>query len=246
VTLDTLDWQRIQARCERIFASIPSGPPVRTDRVLPPGPRYEGIILNSPVNFVARAIDLYQSGYDFHGSAYVISNFLSNTWLWDRVRSQGGAYDSFCDFDDNSGVFAFLSYRDPNLLATLEHYDRAAAFLKQVHLGTEDIKKSIIATVREMDVPRLPDARGYNATLRQLLGKSEQDRQQLRSEVLSTTARHFRSFADVLDLVAKEGKVAVAGSQSEIEEKAQRMLFWDRITRVEKGGEGDADATQRI
>jgi Zn-dependent M16 (insulinase) family peptidase len=41
----------------------------------------------------------------------------------DRVRVSGGAYGGFCDFDSHSGMFTYLSYRDPNLLGTLDNYD---------------------------------------------------------------------------------------------------------------------------
>jgi len=35
----------------------------------------------------------------------------------------GGAYGGFCNFDSHSGMFTYLSYRDPNLLGTLDNYD---------------------------------------------------------------------------------------------------------------------------
>lgn len=46
---------------------------------------------------------MYETGYQLNGSAYVISKYISNTWLWDRVRVSGGAYGGFCDFDTHSG-----------------------------------------------------------------------------------------------------------------------------------------------
>jgi Zn-dependent M16 (insulinase) family peptidase len=57
------------------------------------------------VNYVGKAGNLYQSGYQLNGSAYVISKHISNTWLWDRVRVSGGAYGGFCDFDTHSGTY---------------------------------------------------------------------------------------------------------------------------------------------
>jgi presequence protease len=57
------------------------------------------------VNYVGKAGNLYQSGYQLNGSAYVISKHIGNTWLWDRVRVSGGAYGGFCDFDTHSGTW---------------------------------------------------------------------------------------------------------------------------------------------
>lgn len=56
------------------------------------------------VNYVGKAANIYETGYQLNGSAYVISKFISNTWLWDRVRVSGGAYGGFCDFDTHSGT----------------------------------------------------------------------------------------------------------------------------------------------
>lgn len=76
------------------------------------------------VNYVGKAANLYEdAGYNLHGSAYVINKYLGTTWLWDRVRVSGGAYGGFSDFDSHSGMFTYLSYRDPNLLKTVDNYD---------------------------------------------------------------------------------------------------------------------------
>ena len=37
----------------------------------------------------------------------------------------GGAYGGFCDFDTHTGMFTYSSYRDPNLLKTVDAYDGA-------------------------------------------------------------------------------------------------------------------------
>lgn len=56
------------------------------------------------VNYVGKAANIYETGYQLDGSAHVISNYISNTWLWDRVRVSGGAYGGFCNFDTHSGT----------------------------------------------------------------------------------------------------------------------------------------------
>lgn len=83
------------------------------------------------VNYVGKAANLYEDGgYKLHGSAYVINKYLGTTWLWDRVRVSGGAYGGFSDFDSHSGMFTYLSYRDPNLLKTVDNYDGESSFKK--------------------------------------------------------------------------------------------------------------------
>ena len=69
---------------------------------------------------MGKAANLYEdAGYKLSGSAYVVNKHLGTTWLWDRVRVSGGAYGGFSDFDTHSGMFSYLSYRDPNLTKTV-------------------------------------------------------------------------------------------------------------------------------
>ena len=84
------------------------------------------------MNYVGKGGNLYESGYEYHGSSLVVSKLLGATYLWDKVRVSGGAYGGFCRFDPRSGDFKYLSYRDPNLGGTLETYDGAPAFLKDL------------------------------------------------------------------------------------------------------------------
>jgi Zn-dependent M16 (insulinase) family peptidase len=86
--------------------------------------------------------------------------------LW--TRCVGGAYGGFSSFDQNSGVFTYLSYRDPNLLATLENYDNTAQFLQELELSDAELTKSIIGTIGGMDAYLLPDAKGYQSLMRHL------------------------------------------------------------------------------
>ena len=80
------------------------------------------------VNYVGKAANLYEdAGYKLSGSAYVVNKHLGTTWLWDRVRVSGGAYGGFSDFDTHSGMFSFLSYRDPNLTKTVRAAPRLRA-----------------------------------------------------------------------------------------------------------------------
>jgi Zn-dependent M16 (insulinase) family peptidase len=121
----------------------------------------EGLVIPTQVNYVGKAASLYDAGYELNGSAYVISKFIGNTWLWDRVRVSGGAYGGFCDFDSHSGVFSYLSYRDPNLVKTLDNYDGTVQFLRDLQLDDDALTKAIIGTIGDVDAYQLPDAKGY-------------------------------------------------------------------------------------
>ncbi|CAN1803035.1 Presequence protease 1, chloroplastic/mitochondrial [Linum perenne] len=182
---------------------------------LPPG--NEAIVVPSQVNFVGKAVNLYETGYQIHGSVYVISKHLTNTWLWDRVRLMGGAYGGACQLNPFSGVFYFMSWRDPNLLKTLDAYDATGGFLRDVEIDNDSLTKSIIGTIADVDPYQLPDAKGYNSMLRYLQGFTEEERRKRREQILSTSSKDFKEFADVIDAVKNKGVSVAVTSASHVD-----------------------------
>ena len=83
--------------------------------------------------------------------------FLSRGFLWDHVRVMGGAY-GLLDVGQQR-VPPFGSYRDPNILDTLNIYQESPTFLRDLvkeDFAREQIEQSIIGTVGDMDSPMTP------------------------------------------------------------------------------------------
>ena len=193
---------------------------------------FEAMTMPAQVNYVGKGANLYRAGYRFHGSAHVICRFLRNSWLWDRVRVQGGAYGAFCLFDRLSGTVTFVSYRDPNILKTIDVFDQSAAFLKDLELGRDELTKGIIGSIGDMDDYRLPDARGFTSMARLIAGETDDDLQRIREEILATKAEDFKAFADVLDHVRNNGLVKLLGSQDAIQDVVSKRPGWLEIVKV--------------
>jgi hypothetical protein len=176
----------------------------------------EALLIPSRVNYVGRAINLYDNGYKMDGSALVITKYLRTAWLWEKIRVQGGAYGAICGFDPNCGVFAFASYRDPNLAATLDAYGQTADFLKNLQLDEDELTRALIGAIGGIDTYLLPDAKGYTDLVRYLTGHTAEKRQKLRDELLSTTAEDFKEFADFLSM--EKAVTSVLSSPEEVKE----------------------------
>ncbi len=231
VTIDAENWSRFQPQLTQFLADLPRKPisyPGWTPEALPLN---EGLTIPAQVNYVAKGTNLYELGYEADGSISVITNYLRTTWLWDKVRVQGGAYGGFCLFRKQSGVFSYLSYRDPNLTGTLENYDGTADFLRNIELNGEELTKSIIGAIGSLDAYQLPDAKGYTSMQRYLLGISDEERQKYRDEVLTTSEANFRAFADVLYEVNRAGQVVVLGSAEAIN-AANEEQPWLHVSQV--------------
>ncbi|RMF86462.1 MAG: peptidase M16 [Nitrospinota bacterium] len=232
VTLDEANWTPIAPKLEAFLSALPAASPALVTWSPHYGSGFEGMTIPSQVNYVGKGANIYRLGYTLHGSAAVIIRYLRTTWIWDRVRVQGGAYGGFCLFDHRSGVLNFASYRDPNLLKTLEVYDQTGHFLRHTPLREEELTKSIIGAIGDMDAYQLPDAKGYSSMLRYLVGETDELRQQRREEIFSTSVADFRAFADVLDRVREEGRVVVLGSPSAIEEVNTLRPGWLKVFQV--------------
>ncbi len=221
VTLDAANWDRLRDRLWDFVQALPDGAsPTPAHWETADLPTHEALTVPAQVNYVGKGANLYDLGLKLHGSWLAVQNWLNTGYLWERVRMQGGAYGGFCTLDIRSGMFSYLSYRDPNLSATLANYDSVGAHLREHQPDSREVERTIIGVIGDMDAYMLPDAKGYTAMVRWLLGETDALRQQLRDEVLATTPADFVRFAEAADAVAAQGHIVVMGSQQAIEKAA--------------------------
>jgi len=216
VTVDSENYGQLRPILKEFITTLPAKKGPKHDWDVDLRPFNEGLTIPARVNYVGKGANLYDLGYRLNGSVTVINKYLRTSWLWEKIRVQGGAYGGGCRFDRYSGTFTFYSYRDPNLMSTIENYDRTADFLRTFELSDDELTKAIIGAIGEIDSYQLPDAKGYSSMLRHLIGLTEEDRQKYRDEVLSTTVADFRAFADVIEGVSRTGSVVVLGSAESI------------------------------
>ncbi|MFC1868090.1 insulinase family protein [Thermodesulfobacteriota bacterium] len=231
-TLSEDGWSRFQPQVAEFLDAMPASEENVSIWSPEETPGFEGMTIPSQVNYVGKGANLYTSGYSFHGSAHVICRFLRNSYLWDRVRVQGGAYGAFCLFDRLSGTLTFVSYRDPNLIQTLDVFDQSARFLRDIELNADELTKGIIGSIGDLDDYKLPDAKGYTSMARHLSGVTDDDLQHIREDILSTTAADFKAFADVLESVKNDGLVKVLGSQAAIRVSMEKRPGWLQMVKV--------------
>ena len=217
ITLDAASYATIAPQLGDFLAELPAADYTpATWGVAPDGP-FEGLTIPAKVNYVAKGANLYDLGITPGGSVSVAVKLLNTAWLWEKVRVQGGAYGGFCGFNRNTGVFTYTSYRDPNLLATLDIYDRTGDFLRGLALDKVALERAIIGTISDVDSYQLPDAKGGTAMWRHLLGASDDYRQQLREQILDTSEADLKSFAEAVDAVRERGIIAVVGSAEAVD-----------------------------
>lgn len=222
VTLDEARYGAFAPLLADFIAGLPAGSSTPMKFMenlngLPELPRHEGLVFPAQVNYVGKGANLYDLGYKLNGSIAVINNHLRTGYLLQKIRIQGGAYGAFATFSPTSGVYTYLSYRDPNVVATLGHYDATAEFLRGLELNDDELTRSIIGAIGAIDAYLLPDAKGYTSLTRYLTGETDERLQQFRDEVLATTPADFRNLAGALAAMNDAGDVVVLGSREAIE-----------------------------
>ena len=144
------------------------------------------------------------------GSSVVAARILSLDYLWDEIRVRGGAYGaSFRVRQDGDG--GYLSWNDPKPGRSLGCYDKSGDALRAFAKGDASLDRYIVSAVASTEPYETPSAEVDSAAMRYLQGRTPEDVQRLRAEMLRTTKGDLLKFADVLDGLVKDGSICVVG-----------------------------------
>ena len=192
-----------------------------------------GIEISSAVNFTARAWRLDAFNPEEYGLLFLIARSLSTGYLWDKVRVEGGAYGGMSSMSVAHPIFTCASYRDPNLTATLRHFELG---LTEIAKGVDAaaLDTSIIGAIGRIDQPQSPHGRGFGETLDRLVGYSPEERQRLREAVLNATPEKLKKIArKILD--TKDSAIAVLGSAASFDAAAKEGWAFEREPLLKNG-----------
>ena len=156
-----------------------------------------------------------EKGYEYTGALKVLQVIFSYEYLWIQLRVKGGAYGCMCSFG-TQGDSMFVSYRDPNLTETYQVYQHAADYVETFDVDERDMKKYIIGTISNMDMPMDPDDMGVRSFHAYLMGKTEEDLQKDRNQVLSCTKEDIRALAPLIRTVVDAGNRCCVGNEEKL------------------------------
>jgi presequence protease len=224
ITAESDGLKLVEEHIGRLLDKLPAGH--HADRAVQPvlTPVYAGIAVPTQVSYVARA--LRAPAYNDPSSALLLlaARELSNSYLYKYIRVQGGAYGGMSSCDTTLGIFAFLSYRDPHIVETLQVFEEAQKFYSQIDMTADDMEKAIISALSALDKPLDPSGRGYVAMIRHFAGATDQMRQAFRDQIFAATPRKVRdTLAGYFEKAAGSKAVAVYSAQEKLDE-ANRLL----------------------
>ena len=182
----------------------------------------EGFMTTGQVQYVARVGNFKRAGFDYTGVLRIVKVLMSYDYLWTNIRVKGGAYGCMSSFG-RTGDSYFVSYRDPNLRATNEVYERVPEYLENFDADEHEMTKYIIGTVSDLDTPLTPFMKGQRSLSAYMSGLSPETVQKERDEVLSATPEQIRALAPLVRSILEEQAICVIGNEEKI--KADKDLF---------------------
>ena len=177
----------------------------------------EGIVTAGKVQYVAQGGNFIDHGFTHVGAMSVLETILRYEYLWIRIRVQGGAYGAFANFYDD-GNMIFCSYRDPNLVETLNVYKELPEYLRQFTLTDREMRKYIIGTMSGLDLPMTPALRGPRAMGLYFSGANIQDKVAFRKQVIACKPEDIVALADVVEPVLKDNHICSMGNEQKIKD----------------------------
>ena len=198
-----------------LIRSLPLGG-ARGNPMIPEiSPAHIGVGIPAQVAYVAMALAAPTYADPLSAPLLVLSRHLSNGYLYKQIRVQGGAYGGMSQYDPVSGLFVFLSYRDPHIIKTLDIYRNAFDLFSGDTIPLAEFEKTIIGTIGALDKPMDPSSRGYVAMMRDFIGLSDVDRLNFRNAILDLTPTTLFEAANIYFSEFKQSAVTAVYASEE-------------------------------
>ncbi len=215
----TADVEGFEAVCgyvKELKEKLPEGKLPVQEQIKAVGLKNEGFQNSAEIQFVARAGNYRMAGFSYTGALRVLKVIMGYGYLWENVRVKGGAYGCMSGFS-YMGDSYFTSYRDPNLRQTNMVFEGAVEAVRNFTVTEREMTKYIIGTISDMDVPLTPATKGNRSLYAYMSGRTEEDFQKEREQVLGADQEAICGLADLLAAVLAQGAICVIGNEEKLE-----------------------------
>jgi len=173
-------------------------------------------LTNTQVNFCARAYPTVPVQHPDAAALTVLGGFLRNGFLHRAIREQGGAYGGGASQDSGIAAFRFYSYRDPRLAETLQDFDDAVTWMLESQHEFRALEESILGVIGSLDKPASPAGEAKQHFYNRLFGRSHDQREQFRQQVLAVTLDDLRRVTQTY-LRSELGSTAIVTNSAQLE-----------------------------
>jgi len=151
--------------------------------------RSQGRFIASPIAFTSKVFKTVSYTHPDSPALNIASYLFDNLTLHTRLREQGGAYGGGAVSTPMAGNFYFYSYRDPNIVSTLDAFEESIQLILKGKFDSSDIEEAKLEMVQALDSPVAPGSRADLAYGWKREGKTTEVRQAFRDRTLSLTRK---------------------------------------------------------
>ena len=133
--------------------------------------------LQSQVHYVTRVYRAVPYTHEDYTKLDLLSLVMGPNFLHKEIREKGGAYGS--GLSNNSNTITFYSYRDPNVLETMEAFDRGIEWIKRGEFTEEHLEEAKLQLFSDLDSPVPPSKRGlrfFESSITDEMAQKRRDR----------------------------------------------------------------------
>lgn len=157
----------------------------------------QGRIIASPIAFIGKVLKTIPYIHPDAPYLGLAAGLMDNLYLHTSLREQGGAYGGGAVSNAMSATFYFYTYRDPNILNSINAFDIAVKSLLEGDFDDIDIEEAKLEMIQGLDMPASPGSRGDIAYAALREGRPLELRQAYRDRILSATRE------DIIKAVAR-------------------------------------------
>ena len=132
----------------------------------------EVILIPGSTAFCAAAVSSSGSDDKKIMADTVFAHLSQTSSLWNKIRTEGGAYGVFLSVKSSSAATCFCTYRDPKPLESLEFFFEHFLREQSENLTEEEIERAVSGVYSDEIEPYVPSTRGGTGLMRKLYGGS--------------------------------------------------------------------------
>lgn len=165
--------------------------------------------IDSQVGFAAKSYDSAFFGETQSPAELVLAHWLSGNYLWERLRTTGGAYGAYAGTASMRGLFNFSTFRDPTPVKSPDVFKKCLEDFTQLAIDTDECERNITGTYGDEVQPHSPSGRGVTGFFRTIYCISDFDRRKKIEGLLSVTPQDLCESAKRLLAAEEKSHTAV-------------------------------------
>lgn len=184
----------------------------------------EAILSNANVNYLSKTANIKEFGEDFDGKLMVATSILSNPYLYELIRAKGGAYGAGITAN-RSGLLSTYSYRDPNILKTIDSFDSIGELTENIDLTNRDFENQQISSMGSILRPKSPSSLADEDYGRYKKEKPTNP-EELLSQIKTASLTDIKAYKDLFEKSMQKDNLVAFGNRNSLTEVKD---YFDKI-----------------